>query len=133
MPHSYNRLGFGTMAADSPLLALYCQLVALELRLKDEAPNWPAGHDVPNLLRAGTYGAAVETLATELERRLVRIPCTARDGSTATVPASNFPAARYFRHAEDFADGGDPSLLDDVLDVVTDIADELEGGLVGVS
>lgn len=124
MPHTYNRRAFSTFDKTSPLVRLYAGLVALELRLKDEAPTWRPGHDVEGLARSGRYSPTIETHASNLMREVAALACTDRQGGPSVV-ASQYPNLRYLRHVSDFGTGSSEADLERALEIFDDLLDEL--------
>lgn len=103
--HSYNQRTFLSGAqSDQPLLALYCNLVAIELALKDSLRQrdgkWRGGHDLKKLLKE--YKQSFSSKATELADKLEGLSCTDMDGSQAPIKIKSYPEMRYLQHNEDF-------------------------------
>lgn len=118
MAHSYSRSAFKIVSRTPPLAYIYNSLVAVELALKDHLhPPWRGGHDIPDLLSAVGEGA----LGVQLQGALGKLHCTSRNGSSALVPASNFPAIRYLRHESDFAGTSSENDILGAVAVVDDI------------
>ncbi|WP_369914797.1 hypothetical protein AB8810_20580 [Xanthomonas sp. NCPPB 3005] len=108
--YSYNRDGF-TSAGAHHLKAAYCNLVAIELALKEFLgkinTRSNGGHNVPDLLQQYASGAGpgnagnVNALATQLSGALNALWCQDRGGIAVNVPASCYPYLRYLRHNSD--------------------------------
>src|ERR1035441_3128563 len=101
MAHNFNRLAFDFgRTSGSPMLALYCSLVVIELSLKDQKVPWPQGHSVQRWLSelndAGLTASTYQ-LATELQG----LTCTDRSGGEAFVALDHYPDLRYLRHETD--------------------------------
>lgn len=120
MPHNYNRTAFqsGSTAA-SPLLALYCSLVDLELALKNHfwGTGWRRGH----LLIAWVTEVGEAALATNLDNCLAALHCTTLTGGQSIVSGNSYPDLRYLRHDNDFAGTSTDAQLQAALQAVRDI------------
>ena len=102
MAHNFNRAAFDTgRVAGSPLLALYCSLVVVELALKDRKPAWESGHRVQQLLNE-LNDAGLTALTFQLANQLQTLKCTDKNGNDCAVAADRYPDLRYLRHETDF-------------------------------
>lgn len=106
MQHTVNRAAFLKLDTNSPILRLYCRLVALELLLKDHARaasgSWLAGHDVVSMAREVAVDVGLHQQATIVDRWLSALWCTGRDGTAKLVTSQSYPDIRYLRHRSDF-------------------------------
>jgi hypothetical protein len=99
------------------LLRLYCNLISIELRLKDARPQWQSGHDIGSML--ADIGEAA--LSVQLRTKLSALKCTARDGTEVPVDPAQYPHIRYLRHETDFPGAVKDADLDDAVLLIPDI------------
>lgn len=102
--HLSNRRAFGNPSSGEPILALYCQLVALELALKDQFPtHFGLKHDVFSMISV-SFGAKsnVISAASSLRASLGAMTCSLGSGSAGPVRAEKYPDLRYARMDGDF-------------------------------
>lgn len=131
MPHNYNRTAFQAgMVAASPLLALYCSLVDLELALKNHfwAGGWRRGHKVIDWVA----DAGEAALSIHLENCLTALKCTAITGAVSTVAGNSYPDVRYLRHQSDFVGTSTDQELHLALQAVNDVRAALRARGVAV-
>ena len=124
MSHARSRLAFAAVNHNDSLLRLYCEMVGLELILKDRLPEWTSGHDVYSLL-LGHFDATVDTLATQLRQSLGLLACTDRRGGASVVDIVNYPGIRYLHRAGDIPDGATDIQLDLIRDILSDLYQQL--------
>jgi hypothetical protein len=103
--HVTNRRAFFNMDANDIVFRIYCHLVALELRLKDDDMSmYSHGHDVITMLTSRFSGnARVGALATSVSRSLATVRCTGRSGNPTSMSSKNYAEIRYARREADFA------------------------------
>lgn len=124
MSHARSRLAFAAVNYNDALLRLYCEMVGLELTLKDRLPGWSSGHDIYSLL-LGQFDATVDTLATQLRQSLGLLACTDRRGGTSVVAIENYPGIRYLHRAGDMPNGASDIQLDSIRNILSDLYEQL--------
>lgn len=98
---TFNRRAFGNLDTTSPLLQLYCTLIAVELALKDDTGAVKIGHKV--IEQAKSYKIRdIDLAADGLENTLKQLICTDLNGLRANVVTTKYPEVRYIRHESDF-------------------------------
>ncbi len=119
-----NRRAFGSVDATSPLLQLYCKLVAVELSLKDVHGRgaFPRrqGHDFIYAIQGCAFPASVHTALTPLIGAL-----TALKKEGVPLDEKNYPEMRYLDHASDYAGGTTDAELREALRLTNDLIKEL--------
>lgn len=114
MSYLYNRASFLAVQPVGSLATTYCQLIALELALKEELNGLNSqvngGHDVPSLMtllvqssaRPGVVArkAELSSLRSELITRMKDIYCQDKFGKCRSLATSqrSYPNIRYVRH-----------------------------------
>lgn len=124
-PRRTNRRAFGKVDPTSPLLQLYCKLVAVELALKDvhgRGACSPGGHNFIGAIQnpSHAYPTVVQVALTPLITALQGL----RKEGAALVP-SKYPEMRYLDHATDQAGGTTDVQLRDALRLTNDLIKEL--------
>lgn len=104
---------------ESPLLQLYCTLVAIELTLKDSSSGNSDTHDVIRLSKALNGGPAVDVAADSVNITLKILACTSRRGVASVVNPQKYPDVRYLRLDTDFAGGSTNRCLQDARDAAS--------------
>lgn len=131
MSHVVNRTAFlAAKGCGHHLLSAYGLLVATEIALKDSAGVWQKGHDIPQMLD-DLAEPGLTALGARLRTSLTAIPCTERNGGTATVPADKYPHIRYAHHVNDHAGGVTDAHLEALIQTAEDIIAQL--GAKGVA
>ncbi len=125
MSHKRSRIAFSTVDNTDPLLRLYCELIGLELILKDRQMQWKSGHDIENLLTNEGFGPVVDNLATQLRQALGNLMCTDMGGNPSNVALKSYPVIRYLHREGDNLNGATDSCLDHIRVIVQDIYHQL--------
>jgi hypothetical protein len=132
MHHTVNRNAFlAARNCGHLLLSAYGLLVATELALKDHAPRWKKGHNVPGFLDEFS-DPGLTALGVNLRDALSAIRCTGLDGAEMPIRDNMYPELRYARHSNDFAGGLTDTHLQSLVQMVEDIIRQLRAKGVAI-
>ncbi len=110
LSHQRSRRAFSSVDANDPLLRLYCELIGLELVLKDHQHQWIGGHDIYTLIN-GNFDTAIDIFALQLKNDLERLICTDINGNPSQVLLRKYPAIRYLHRDVDKPSGATDAQL----------------------
>lgn len=125
MSHARSISAFAAVNSTDSLLRLYCEMVGLELLLKDRLPHWTAGHDIHNLL-SGDFDSTIDSLAVQLRQNLANLTCTDRSGGASPVRLDKYPDIRYLHRLGDVSGGANDIQIDFIRDLLSDIYEQLD-------
>jgi hypothetical protein len=125
LSHTRSRRAFSSVDNNDALLRLYCELIGLELILKDRQMQWTSGHDIYRLLTNPRFGPGVDGLANQLRQELGQLKCTDMNGIPSDVALKSYPVIRYLHRDVDKPNGATDSCLNRISSIVQDIYQQL--------
>lgn len=125
LSHTRSTSAFAAVDSTDSLLRLYCEMVGLELLLKDRLPQWTGGHNIFTLL-SGQFDTTVDSLATQLRQALSNLICTDRSGGASPVMLAKYPDLRYLHRSGDMTSGATDAQLDSIRDLLSDLYQQLD-------
>ncbi len=120
LSHARSRTAFAGVNQCDSLVRLYCEMIGLELMLKDPSPQWPRGHDLFFLL-SNQFDAVIDTYVIQLRQDLSQLKCTDPGGETSPIMLDKYPGIRYIHRSGDMPNGATDAQIDAIRDLLSQI------------
>lgn len=125
MSHARSKAAFAAVNPNDSLLRLYCEMVGLELMLKDRSPQWPRGHDLFILL-SNQFDTIIDAYVIQLRQNLGQLNCTDPGGGTSPILLDKYPGIRYMHRSGDMPNGATDGQIDAIRNLLSDIYQQLD-------